>query len=162
MLPAEIGEPRSGALPTHTCELRGHDSWRAELTAATKTTPPEGLLLILADRGLSQALLRFLSHGRWRRAKSASLRKLRAQLRESRFEVVAEYVIWPSSGSPRVALRAASFRALRWVQRSGVLGGGGNRLWARALARSALFTPLAYLLAPRVALVARNSAGSVE
>jgi len=46
---------------------------------------------------------------------------------------------------------------LYWLQTSGVLGGGGNRLWARILARSVLFTPVAAALAPGIAFVVHRS-----
>jgi hypothetical protein len=149
----------SKAFRVSTCELSGGPAWRTDLTVTMKAMPPDELILIHADRGLPQALLGLIAHARFRRARSSSLRKLRAELSRSQFEILAEYVIWPSSGNPRVALRAGSFRAFSWVQRSGVLGGGGDRVWARVLARSPISTLLAYLLAPRLALIARSPAG---
>jgi hypothetical protein len=142
--------------PVSTCELSEQSSWRPALTAAMETVPAEGTLLVTADRGLPQALLGLVSHGRWKRKRSPALREVTALIHQSGFEICSEYVIWPSTGRPRVALRASNLRAFRWVQRSGVLGGGGDRVVARALARSALFTPVAYLLAPRAAFVARR------
>ncbi len=158
LLSAEEDGPSGGSesLRVNTCELLDRNSWRPALTAAMEAIPPSGFLVVNADRGLPQALLGLVSHGRWRRSRPPSLRKVRALLHESRFEILTEYTVWPSTGSPRVALRTSSFRAFSWIQRSGVLGGGGDRVGARALARSALFTPIAYVLAPRVAFIARR------
>jgi hypothetical protein len=158
LLAAENDGPTAGpeSLPVNTCELFDLSSWRPALSAAVETVPPGGLLLVNAHRGLPQALLGFVAHARWRRSRSPSLREVRALLLESGFEILTEYAVWPSTGSPRVALRASSIRAFRWIQRSGVLGGGGDRAGARALARSALFTPVAYVLAPRMAFIARR------
>jgi hypothetical protein len=148
--------PGSESLRVITCELLDRESWRGALTEAMEMIPPNGFLLVNSHRGLPQAVLELVSHARLKRSRSPSLRKVRALLHESGFEILTEYSIWPSTGSPRVAFRASSFRAFRWIQRSGVLGGGGDRVRARALARSALFTPVAYLLSPRVAFVARR------
>jgi hypothetical protein len=158
LLSAEEHGPSTGSESprVNTCELLDRSSWRPALTAAMESIPTSGFLLVNAHRGLPQALLGFVSHARWRRSRSPSLRKVRALLHESGFEILTEYAVWPSTGSPRVALRASSFRAFNWIQRSGVLGGGGDRVGARALARSALFTPVAYVLAPRVAFIARR------
>jgi hypothetical protein len=158
LLSAEKDGPSGGSESprVNMCELLDRSSWRPELTAAMETTTPSGFLLVNADRGLPQALLGLVSHSRWKRSRSPSLRKVRALLHESGFEILTEYSVWPSTGNPRVALRASSFRAFNWIQRSGVLGGGGDRVGARALARSALFTPIAYVLAPRVAFIARR------
>jgi hypothetical protein len=158
LLPAEDDGRATGPESPHvsTCELSDQSSWRPALTAAMKRVPAKGALVVTADRGLPQALLRLASHGRWKRRRSPALREVTALLHQSGFEICSEYAIWPSTGRPRVALRASSLRAFKWVQRSGVLGGGGDRVVARALARSALFTPVAYLLAPRAAFIARR------
>jgi hypothetical protein len=74
-------------------------------------------------------------------------------------EVVARYGLWPSARSPRIAFPWGHIHMLYWLQTSGVLGGGGNRLWARILARSILFTPVAAALAPGIAFVVRRSSG---
>jgi hypothetical protein len=158
LLPAEDDGRTTGpeSLRVSACELPDRNSWRPKLMAATKTVAAKGTLVVTADRSFPQALLRLVSHRRWKRRTSPALREVRAMLNESGFEILTEYAVWPSRGKPRVALRASSFRAFNWIQRSGVLGGGGDRVAARALARSALFTPVAYFLAPRAALIARR------
>jgi hypothetical protein len=158
LLPAENVGRTTGpeSLRASTCELSDRGSWRPKLMAAMETVAAKGALLVTADRSFPQALLGLVSHSRWKRRRSPALREVRALLHESGFEVLTEYAVWPSRGMPRVALRASSFRAFNWIQRSGVLGGGGDRVGARALARSALFTPVAYFLAPRAALIARR------
>jgi len=78
-------------------------------------------------------------------------------LEKEGLEVVATYGLWPSARSPRIAFPWGHIHMLYWLQTSGVLGGGGNRLWARILARSVLFTPVAAAIAPGIAFVVRRT-----
>jgi hypothetical protein len=155
LLPEEdTGHERSYEL----CELGSPGpGWQGVLVAAIDRVPVEGTLLLTCERGGRRAILRFLSHGHWRRVPTPLISRLERTLRNAGFETLARYNVWPSAASARIVLPAGSYPALRWVQRSGVLGGGGRRLVTRALARSALFTPLSVLLAPGVAIVARRS-----
>jgi hypothetical protein len=128
-----------------------------DLSNATERVPPGGVLLLTCERGSHRAILRLLSSGRWRRVRTPSLRKLARVLRNAELDIEARYAVWPSADRPRVVVPADCYAAVRWVQRSGVLGGGGQRLITRTLARSRLFTPLSFLLAPGVAVVARKA-----
>jgi hypothetical protein len=131
---------------------------RAEiLSNATDQIPSGGVLLLTCERGNHRAILQLLSSGRWRRVRTQSLRRLARDLRDAELDIEARYAVWPSADCPRVVVSADSYAAVRWVQRSGVLGGGGEGLIARALARSRLFTPFAFLLAPAMAIVARKA-----
>jgi hypothetical protein len=129
----------------------------ADLSNATERVPPGSVLLLTCERGSHRAILRLLSSGRWRRVRTPSLRKLARVLRNAELDIEARYAVWPSADCPRVVVSADSYAAVRWVQRSGVLGGGGEGFIARTLARSRLFTPFAFLLAPAVAVVARKA-----
>jgi hypothetical protein len=138
------------------CRLSDGKSWTPAVTAAMEILPPGSCLVVSADRGLPRAFLGLLSHGRWKRESAPPLRKVSTLLERAGFEIRGEYAIWPSADKPRVVLRASDFRGFKWVQRSGVLGGGGRRVLLRAMARSPLATLIAYLLAPAGAVVARR------
>jgi hypothetical protein len=129
----------------------------ADLSNATERVPSGGVLLLTCERGSHRAILRLVSSGRWRRVRTPSLRRLARVLRNAEFDIEARYAVWPSADRPRIVVPADSYAAVRWIQRSGVLGGGGERLITRMLARSRLFTPMAFLLAPAVAIVARKA-----
>ena len=146
-----------GGKPFELCELGGSGpDWHAALAGSMEGVSEEGILLVTCERGGRGALLRLLSHRRWHRVRTPRISLLERALRDEGFEIVARYDVWPSARAPRVVLPGRSYPALRWVQRSGVLGGGGRRLLTRGLARSALFTPLSVLLTPGVAIVARR------
>ena len=131
--------------------------WAAALSERLNgSRGPGGTAIIVLDRPWSGALLSLLAHGRWRMTRAPSLRRVRRELQErAGAELLATYVLWPSARTPRIAFPRGKRRLVTWAQRSGVLGGGGNRLWARRLARSMFFTPIAALLAPGLALVVR-------
>ena len=151
----------SSEKPIELCELgeAGLD-WHPPLAGSMEAVSDEGILLVTCERGGRGAFLRLLSHRRWRRVRTPRISQLERALRDGGFEIVARFDVWPSARAPRVVFPSRSYPALRWVQRSGVLGGGGRRLLTRGLARSALFTPLSVLLTPGVAIVAhRRKAG---
>jgi hypothetical protein len=156
-----VPEDTGGDKPYELCQLGAPGlGWQTVLAAAIDRTPDGGTLLLTCERGSRGAILRLLSHGRWRRVRTPRIPLLEQVLREAGFEVLARYSVWPSAATARIVLPAGSYPALRWVQRSGVLGGGGRRLVTRALARSAFFTPLSAFLAPGLAIVAlRRGAG---
>ena len=138
--------------------LSGRDpAWTASLEQGLKgTSGSDRTAIIVLDRPWSGALLSLLAHGRWRMMRAPSLRSVRRELRDrAGADVIATFVLWPSARAPRIAFPRGKRRLVTWAQRSGVLGGGGNRLWARRLARSVFFTPIAALLAPGLALVVR-------
>jgi len=146
------------AYPIRLEEISAPGVGRAEmLSNATEQVPSGGVPLLTCERGSHRAILRLLSSGRWRRVRTPSLRRLARDLRDAELDIEARYAVWPSADRPRVVVSADSYAAVRWVQRSGVLGGGGEGLIARTLARSRLFTPFAFLLAPAVAVVARKA-----
>lgn len=144
--------------PSETIVCRFPDParpWRLALEEAIAAVPPGGILLVTCDRAVPRAILGVLARRRLRLTHAPTVRAMMHALRRPGVEVRGRYAVWPSVGAPRVALEAGSYDALRWVQRSGVLGGGGRSLPLRALARSSLFTPFAFILSPGVALVAR-------
>jgi hypothetical protein len=146
-----------GVHPGEMCDLSvPGDAWRELLAAAARRVPPGGVLLVASERGFNRAFLQLVRHGQWQRGRSASTAQLIRALRTGDFDIEARYSVWPSVRTPRVVLPARQYRASRWVQRSGVLGGGGTRLLARALARSAPLGPVTFLLAPGTAIVARR------
>jgi hypothetical protein len=155
--PLLLPDRGSDEKPFELCELgEAGPDWNTALAGSMEAVPDEGILLVTCERGGRGALLRLLSHRRWRRVRTPRISQLERALRDRRFEIVARYNVWPSARAPRVVLPGRSYPALRWVQRSGVLGGGGRRLLTRGLARSALFTPLSVLLTPGVAIVSRR------
>jgi hypothetical protein len=155
--PLLLPDRGSSEKPIELCELgEAGPDWHPPLAGSMEAVADEGILLVTCERGGRGALLRLLNHRRWRRVRTPRISQLERALRDGGFEIVARYDVWPSARAPRVVLPGRSYPALRWVQRSGVLGGGGRRLLTRGLARSALFTPLSVLLTPGVAIVARR------
>lgn len=131
------------------------EDWRGDFAAALELAEPGDLIFAVVGRGTARAMLGLLSHGVWRHTTSPGLAEVGDVLRRLGVRVEQRYALWPSADQVRVAFPRPSYRVNAWVQRSGVLGGGGRRVWARALARSPLFTPLSRLLTPGVALVGR-------
>jgi hypothetical protein len=114
-----------------------------------------GTMIVALERPLARALLSLLAGKRWDLRQAPSIAEIEAELREHSMRLEQTFILWPSARTPRIATPRRARRPLIWAQRSGVLGGGGSRLWARVAARSPLFTPLALLLHPGLALVAR-------
>lgn len=131
------------------------DDWRDDFVASLALAEPGDLIFAVVGRGKARAVLGLLSHGVWRHTASPGLAEVGDVLRRLGVRVEQRYALWPSAHQVRLAFPKPSYRVNAWVQRSGVLGGGGRRVWARALARSPLFTPLSRLLTPGVALVGR-------
>jgi hypothetical protein len=150
--------PAGDPPPSETVLCHLHDTsrhWRLALEDGIGTAPRDRVVVVVYDRALPRAVLGALAR-RWRRpARTPRVGVLLRTLRRQGVEVRSRYAIWPSVTAPRVAIEAGNYRSLRWIQRSGVLGGGGRSLVLRALARSFLFTPFAFVLAPGVALVVR-------
>jgi hypothetical protein len=155
--PGRSGEAGSNAV---WLPLNESSDWRGVLDEAMGRMSGGDILLLTFDLGISRRVLTLLARRRWRSGHYPPARAIFQRLRQAGLKIEGKYVVWPSVSLPRVCFPATSFRPLHWVQRSGVLGGGGNNLIARALARSALFTPFAFLLAPGVAVVTRS--GSVR
>ena len=114
-----------------------------------------GSAIVVLDRPGARAFLSLLAHGRWSMPRAPSPRAVRRRIHQLGGEVEACHVLWPSARGPRIAFPRRRHRLIVWAQRSGVLGGGGNRLWARKLARSVLFTPWAVVISPGLAFVVR-------
>lgn len=138
------------ALPVPDQPWRDSIADGVEEAAATGTT-----LIIPVERPWARAILTLLAHRRWRLVKTPSATEIRRELDRLGASVEATYSVWPSARTPRIAFPKGKTRLLTWAQRSGVLGGGGNRLWARVAARSPLFTPFAIMMSPGLALVVR-------
>jgi hypothetical protein len=110
-------------------------------------------LIIPIEKPIARTLLTLAANRRWQYTPAPSASKVSAEVRRLGGRVVGVYSLWPSSRTPRIAFPQGKSGLVRWAQRSGVLGGGGNRLWARSAARSRLFTPFAKFMSPGVALV---------
>jgi hypothetical protein len=158
-LPEDATGGRSGigGVSVVACDLEhAGGSWRDLLHDEIERVPPGGALGVTGARVIPMALLEMLSHARWRRVAGPSRQRVEDALRRSGLDVIGRYRMWPTSRNPRVASSGA--RAAGWMQRSGVLGGGGNRMLMRAVARSRLVTPLVGFLAPRYGVVATRAA----
>lgn len=129
-------------------------SWESVVGDGVREAADAGVTLIMPiEKAVARALLTLAANRRWRYAPTPSPRKVSAEIERLGGRVVGAYSLWPSSRTPRIAFPEGRSGLVRWAQRSGVLGGGGNRLWARSAARSRLFTPFAMYMAPGVALV---------
>ena len=150
--------PSQDSEACHVLHLDGSEvEWRAELRKAVDSRAE--WFLIAGDRAAALALLKLLP---WRKH-SGGVGASRATILEAvssvGLEPISLYSVWPTAGSPRVAYPLGAKRSFRWLQRSGVIGGGGSRVWARMLAQSRFATPILSLLAPGIILVSRR--GSV-
>jgi len=134
----------------------GGKDWVGSLKSAAATLDDEELI-VSVGRPLARSALSRLSGRGGLSSKGPSPTEMTAAFERERLEVVATYGLWPSARSPRIAFPWGHIHMLYWLQTSGVLGGGGNRLWARILARSVLFTPVAAAIAPGIAFVVRRS-----
>ena len=161
LAPSESGDHAGEPVDPTVVALPEPDrSWVSVLEEGlSKTREAGGAAIIVLDRPRSRALLSLLAHGRWRMMRAPSLRKVRESVQGFGAEIQATYVLWPSARTPRIVFPTGKRRLVTWAQRSGVLGGGGNRLWARRAARSLLFTPFAALMAPGIAFVVRLREG---
>jgi hypothetical protein len=138
----------------------GGKEWAASLESASASLG-DAELIVSVGRPLARSALSRLS-GRGRlSSKGPSPTDMTDAFARERLEVIATYGLWPSARSPRIAFPWGHIHMLYWLQTSGVLGGGGNRLWARILARSVLFTPVAAAIAPGIAFVVRRSRSEV-
>ena len=134
----------------------GGKDWAASLESASADLGDEELI-ISVGRPLARSALSRLSGRGALPSKGPSPREMTKAFAKEQLEVIATYGLWPSARSPRIAFPWGHIHMLYWLQTSGVLGGGGNRLWARILARSVLFTPVAAVIAPGIAFVVRRS-----
>ena len=155
---ADTGAEAGGPVVPIVCALPTDEKpWRSALQVSvermlkTRTT-----LIVPLERTGARAVLSLLAHGRLEIRKAPSLRTVRKTIRALGGEIQDAYVLWPNARAPRLAYPKGKRQLVTWAQRSGVLGGGGNRLWARSAARSVLFTPLAAVLSPGLALVVRG------
>jgi hypothetical protein len=128
--------------------------WRQELHDAVVEARAGNVSVIVVMEGrFSRAVLSLMARGQLSLQKMPRAREVRDELARERAAIRGIYVLWPSARAPRIAFPDGRRRVVTWAQRSGVLGGGGNRLWARVAARSPLFTPLAVALRPGLAFV---------
>lgn len=130
--------------------------WRESLETALAGLAPGQSLVVAVPRPFGRSALARLSGRGSDRRKGPSPGGVAAVLEEHGMDVASTFGLWPSARSPRIAFPRSRFHVLRWLQTAGVLGGGGNRLWARVLARSPLFTPVVPLVLPGVAMVTRR------
>jgi hypothetical protein len=131
-------------------------AWQSVLAEGVSAAAESGSTLIIpVERPLARAILTLLANRKWRLVKTPPVGKISHELERLGARIDSTFSLWPSARTPRIAFPKGRTRLVRWAQRSGVLGGGGNRLWARSAARSPLFTPFAMLMAPGVALVVR-------
>jgi hypothetical protein len=129
-------------------------AWESVVEDGMRAAAEEGATLIIPiEKPVSRTLLTLVANRRWRYVPTPSAGKVFAEVDRLGGRVVGAYSLWPSSRTPRIAFPRGSSGLVKWAQRSGVLGGGGNRLWARSAARSRLFTPFAMYMSPGLALV---------
>lgn len=148
MLAEGTSEPVVRALP------QPGRSWQSVLAEGVAAAASSGTTLVIpVEKPVARAVLSLLANRKWSMAKTPSIGKIKDELHRLGARVDSTFSLWPSARTPRIAFPEGRTRLVRWAQRSGVLGGGGNRLWARSAARSPLFTPFAMLMAPGVALV---------
>ena len=133
----------------------GGKDWAGSLRSASAALGDDELI-VSVGRPLARSALARLSGRGASSGKGPSPAEVREAFGKESLEVVETYGLWPSARSPRIAFPWGHIHMLYWLQTSGVLGGGGNRLWARILARSVLFTPVAAALAPGIAFVVRR------
>jgi hypothetical protein len=134
-------------------------TWESVVGDGMQAAADEGATLIIPiEKPVARALLTLVANRKWRYVPTPSARKVEAEVERLGGRVVGAYSLWPSSRTPRIAFPEGRSGLVRWAQRSGVLGGGGNRLWARSAARSRLFTPFAMYLSPGLALVVEVAA----
>jgi hypothetical protein len=148
-----------GGVPNLWMRPAGGEAWEPSLIRATEAIG-DGELIVSVARPLARSVLARVTGRGALSTKGPGPTEIEAALERAGVKVVASYDIWPSARSPRVAFPRSRFHMLFWLQTSGVLGGGGNRLWARALARSVVFTPAAAVLSPGVAYVVRREEGT--
>lgn len=122
----------------------------------------EGDVFVVATgRPFARHWVRFGSRRRQLRSGGIRLPHLLRSVNSLGFEVERVFAVWPSAEAPLLAVPVRGRHAMRWVQRTGILGGGGDRMWLRILMRSSLFTTLVTHLYPAVAVVARRKSGSI-
>jgi hypothetical protein len=150
MLAEGTSEPVVRALP------QPGRSWQSVLAEGVTEAAASGRTLVIpVEKPLARAVLSLLANRKWSMVKTPSVGKIKDELHRLGARVDNSFALWPSARTPRIAFPEGRTRLVHWAQRSGVLGGGGNRLWARSAARSPLFTPFAMLMAPGVALVVK-------
>jgi hypothetical protein len=147
-----------GGPPNLWMRPMGGADWEPSLAAAGSSIE-DGELIVSVSRPLARSVLARISGRGGLSAKGPGPSDIEAALERQGLEVVASYDLWPSARSPRIAFPRGRFHMLFWLQTSGVLGGGGNRLWARVMARSVAFTPVAAVLSPGIAYVVRRAPG---
>lgn len=145
-----------GGQDSRIVQLNGLGAWRAAVSDAIADLEREGTVIFAWDGGLAAWVRRVVTGRGWSNGRSPSSAEVREAILAEGAIVRRRYMIWPSVLSPRVAMPASETEVLRWAHRSGVLGGGGGRLWLRSLARSPLLAPIIRPLIPGKAVLARR------
>jgi hypothetical protein len=132
----------------------GEDKWRQALRDGVgEAKAGASSLIVVLEGRFSRAVLSLMARRQLSLEKTPRARVVRDELAQMGAAIRGTYVLWPSARAPRIAFPDGRRRVVTWAQRSGVLGGGGNRLWARVAARSPLFTPFAAAMRPGLAFV---------
>ncbi len=139
----------------------GGKDWASSLRSATAALG-DGELIVSVGRPLARSALSRISGRGGLSSKGPSPSEVTEAFEKEGLEISASFGLWPSARSPRIAFPWGHIHMLYWLQTSGVLGGGGNRLWARMLARSVLFTPLAVAISPGIAFVVHRSEAGAD
>lgn len=151
---------RQGGTEPRLCFLpAARSSWTPVLESALDRLSPDETLIVAFDCGWRRAFLRLLVRRSFHGKKGPSVRQVTRMFREKNARVLASYRVWPAAERPRVMVPAGPSREFAWVHRTGVIGGGGHRLWMRALARSAFASRLVLALAPGLALLVVRDKG---
>jgi hypothetical protein len=129
---------------------RDWPSWREQLIEHLKQHPNEPVL-ILCDRPAPLNIAKSLLRGR-KVSRPPTHGRIVGHLTEAGWKHTGSLAIWPSADVCRVAYPLEARAVGTALQHTGVIGGGGRRLWLRALLRSRLASRANRHLIPAVAV----------
>ena len=117
--------------------IAGSENWTVEVTHALRN----GVRYAVGfDRSVARHLLGSA------RPRSLNAREVRRRIQSMGAKVIARYAVWPSLHAPRLIY--ASPITGWWLQRAGIIGGGGRSSRRQRLARSLVAAPVLAVIAP--------------
>jgi hypothetical protein len=133
-------------------DVTAAQGWRTDLDRQLDGADPIACAFIVYERRGWRAL-RVWGHRDRAPVRAPTFRAVTSVLTERGLVVRERFGVWPDVTSPRLAFPSRARRALRWLQRTGTLGGGGQRLWVRAALRVMPPARVLGALTPGVALL---------